>query len=289
MSQSLRDLLRQGADTVERPQLDVLDVIARAERRLVRRRLAAVAAGAAVVVLAVAGGFALRPDNERLAPAPPAPTETESPPDTPRELIFDEGERNVAVPPGVYAVPFSGWGDIPLEVADLRAVVTFPAGFMSLHHSTFAEEDGLAANQREFGFWTVHKVPSDFCTAGNYNTGYTNPGPTVADLATALAAQRRLGSTDPVPVTIGGYEGLYVELTRPGTGCPGGVLWFAPRVKHTAYEEQFADPGDVARIWILDVDGKRVVIDTIHPADASDEDVAQLTGMVESATFMTVE
>ena len=48
-------------------------------------------------------------------------------------------------------------------------------------------------------------------------------------------------------------------------------------------------PGDVARIWIIDVGGKRVVIDTIHPADASAEKVAQTTRMVETATFMTVE
>ena len=48
-------------------------------------------------------------------------------------------------------------------------------------------------------------------------------------------------------------------------------------------------PGDVARIWILDVDGNRVVIDTVHPADASKKVVAELKRMVESATFMTLE
>jgi hypothetical protein len=118
---------------------------------------------------------------------------------------------------------------------------------------------------------------------------YTNPGSTVADLATALATQPRLRGTDPVPVTIGGYDGMYVELTHPQANCPGIVLWLAPRVIHSAYEDQFVNPGDVARIWILDVDGTRVVIDTIHPAHASDEKVAHLTRMVETATFMTLE
>jgi hypothetical protein len=291
MSESLRDLLQRGADAVERPRLDVSDLVARAERRLVRRRLATVAASAAAVALIAAGGFALQPDDERPAPAPPAPEETHEPLmlyyDA-GEFVHDDGERNVVIPPGVYAVPFSGWGDLPPKVADLRAVITFPAGFMSRHRSTFADS-GSGANQRELAFWTVDKVPTDFCGSGDRSRRFTNPGPTVADLATALATQPRLGGTDPVPVTIGGYDGLYVELTKPTDApqCTGRWLWLVmptPR-SHTAYHEQFTDPGDVARIWILDVDGDRVVIDTIHPADASDEAVAELTRIVESATF----
>lgn len=91
MSESLRDLLRQGADTVERPSLDVEDLVARTERRLVRRRLAAVGLSAAAVVLVVAGGLALRPEEGRPEPAPPRPTETTDPLGTPRELTYAEG------------------------------------------------------------------------------------------------------------------------------------------------------------------------------------------------------
>ena len=218
MSDSLRDLLRQGADTVGRPQVPMDELVAITERRLVRRRLAVVAASAAAAVLVAAGGFALRPDDERLAPAPPAPTETEHPPGPPRDLVFGDAERYVAVPPGLYALPFSGWGDVPPEVADLRAVVEFPAGLMNLHRSTFAE-DRRAADPRELGFWTVDKVPSDFCRP--ILETFTNPGPTVADLAAALATQPRLRGTDPRPVTIGGYDGLYVELTKPASGLRG--------------------------------------------------------------------
>src|SRR5215216_5872418 len=182
MSESLRDLLRQGADTVERPQVSLDELVSSAERRLVRRRLAVVAASAAAAVLVAAGGFALRPDDERLAPAPPAPRETEHPSGPVSQLVFGENERFKPVPPAIYAVPFSGWGDVPPEVADLRAVVEFPAGLMNLDRSTFAE-DQAAADPRELGFWTVDKVPSNFCRQGSF----TNPGPTVADLASALA------------------------------------------------------------------------------------------------------
>ena len=91
MSESLRDLLRQGADTVDRPDPDVDDLVARAERRLVRRRLAAVGLSAATVVLIVAGGLALRPETGRPEPAPPGPTKTTSPLGTPRALTYAEG------------------------------------------------------------------------------------------------------------------------------------------------------------------------------------------------------
>ena len=91
MSESLRDLLCQSADTVERPRLDARDLIARTERRLVRRRLAAVAATAAVVVLIAAGGFALRPEGERPAPAPPSPDQTEHTLGMPRPFTYAEG------------------------------------------------------------------------------------------------------------------------------------------------------------------------------------------------------
>jgi hypothetical protein len=287
VSDSLRDLLRQGADTVGRPQVPIDELVAITERRLVRRRLAVVAASAAAAALVTIGGLALRPDDERLAPAPPAPTETEHPPGPLRDVVFSDADRYMAVPPGLYAVPFSGWGDVPPEVANLRAVVEFPAGLMNLHRSTFAE-DRRAADPRELGFWTVETVPSDFCRSAS-SEAFTNPGPTVTDLAAALATQPRLRGTDARPVTIGGYDGLYVELTKPPSDCGTNVLWFAPRVEHIAYEERFMRPGDVARIWIIDVGGKRVVIDTIHPADASAEKVAQTTRMVETATFMTVK
>jgi hypothetical protein len=185
---------------------------------------------------------------------------------------------------GTYAVPFSGWGDTPPEVAQLRALITFPAGFEVDDGSTMVETGpGLMTERRRVGFWTVDRIASNLCAGGD---DFTDPGPKVADLATALAAQPRLSGTDPVPVTIGKYDGLYVELTRPDARCRGTVLWFAPRVQHTAYLDRFGGPGDVARFWILDVERNRVVINTIHPFDASDEEIAELTNIVESAALV---
>ena len=134
MSESLRDLLQRGADTVQRPRLDVSDLVALTERRLVRRRLAT---SRPAPPLSSCRGRGLRAPARRRAPGT-CPTGARRNRAAARlyydagEFVLRRGERYVVVPPGVYAVPFSGWGDLPPEVADLRAVVTFPAGFMSL-------------------------------------------------------------------------------------------------------------------------------------------------------------
>jgi len=81
VSESLRDLLTRGADTVERPALNVGHLVEQAERRLLRRRLGVVAASAAAVAVVAAGGVALRQDDGSPAPAPPPPAQTSKTPD----------------------------------------------------------------------------------------------------------------------------------------------------------------------------------------------------------------
>jgi hypothetical protein len=76
MNDSMRDLLRQGADTVVRPQLDVDQLVALADRRIVRRRLTAVTVSAVAVAAIAIGGSALGPDDATPSPAPALPSET---------------------------------------------------------------------------------------------------------------------------------------------------------------------------------------------------------------------
>lgn len=73
MTDTLRDLLARGADTIERPHLDVDHLVAQAEQRLIRRRIGAALGSVAVIALITTGGVALRTDG-RLSPAPPATT-----------------------------------------------------------------------------------------------------------------------------------------------------------------------------------------------------------------------
>jgi hypothetical protein len=111
----------------------------------------------------------------------------------------------------------------------------------------------------------------------------------VADLAEALAAQELRDGTDPVPVTVGGYDGLYVEVSVPDEvdagDCPGGVFGLWPG-RAQRYQEIL---GQVDMVWIIDVDGQRLVFDAAHDPNASPDEVAELEEMVTTATFTPAE
>lgn len=81
MNEAVRHLLRHGADTVERPQLDVGHLVAQAERRMLHRRLEAVAASAVAVAGIVLTASLVTGSDPDGAPAPahtPTPTPTET-------------------------------------------------------------------------------------------------------------------------------------------------------------------------------------------------------------------
>ncbi len=124
------------------------------------------------------------------------------------------------------------------------------------------------------GLWIVENLPVDGC---QLELGDMDPpvGPTVDDLATALAA--RPGVTfGPVDVTLDGYSGQYLEIT--GQGIPGGscfdrTQWVVegptgPVTRGSLFMER-----DL--IWILDVDGTRVVVDAFWQDAVTEEDEAE--------------
>jgi hypothetical protein len=96
-----------------------------------------------------------------------------------------------------------------------------------------------------------------------------------------LDVQRLTTATDPVPVAVDGHDGLYLELSTPAdldyATCQkdGLVAWDDA----TAW----AEPG-VTRLWILDVDGQRVVLTLNGEPTKATERV--FTGMVRSAEFV---
>ena len=91
MNGMLRDVMAERVDAAGRPDLDLHGLIALGERRVSRRRRAAVAAGVASVVLTAGAGFALGQDRESGARTD-APA-TNPPPDAPasRPLTYGVG------------------------------------------------------------------------------------------------------------------------------------------------------------------------------------------------------
>jgi hypothetical protein len=135
-------------------------------------------------------------------------------------------------------------------------------------------------------YWTVHAVLADPCE------GYEEVavGPSVEDLATALAEQPRTRVTDPVEVTLDGAEGLYLELTAPQkldfASCSSGYfkLWTSMPAdgEHTA-----ESPGVTEHLWILDLEGERAVVATIGATDVAPEDLEELDAIVEKVRWTT--
>ena len=89
------------------------------------------------------------------------------------------------------------------------------------------------------------------------------PGPSVDDLAAALASLPGLDATTPTDVTMDGYEGKQLTLTAPASfeGCtlsPEGTfrIWELP----LGATLRPWTAGERDRMWILDVDGQRLVI-----------------------------
>ena len=102
-------------------------------------------------------------------------------------------------------------------------------------------------------------------------------GPTANDFANALADHPLLDVTTPVPVTLGGYKGKYLELQVPSNiaACTAGYLPWAP-IYHAP------SPNHRWHIWSLDVDGVRVVVLSEDFAGTSPADLAEMRAVIES-------
>jgi hypothetical protein len=173
--------------------------------------------------------------------------------------------------PGRYALSV-----IDDDSAPTLPVLTVPEGYSNID-SGVVQADDL---ERYVWVWAVEHVYAHPCD------GVADPvGPSVADLAEALAAQSLRTTTDPVPITVGGHEGLYVEVQVPETvtagDCPSGVFGLWPG-RHQRVGEIL---GQVDMVWIVDVDGRRLVLDASYEASSSPDEVAELEEMVTTATF----
>jgi hypothetical protein len=79
-------------------------------------------------------------------------------------------------------------------------------------------------------------------------------GPTVGEYAKALASNRLLDVTDPVDVTVSGYNGSYLELQVPADlgACAYYMPW-APGIWAQGPSQRW-------HIWLLDVEGSRALV-----------------------------
>lgn len=100
-------------------------------------------------------------------------------------------------------------------------------------------------------------------------------GPTVDDFVTALADHPLLDVTDPVDVTLDGYSGKYVDLQVPPdlAGCATSYYPWEPGLYAQGPSHQW-------HLWVLDVDGVRVVVQSTDYPGTSPQDEAELQVML---------
>jgi hypothetical protein len=146
-------------------------------------------------------------------------------------------------------------------------------------------------------FWDVGKVARDPC----HSIGdLYDPGPTVDDLVAALEAQQMRHATTPTDVTLAGYTGKYLEWSVPMgmkvtgdsnfVGCdvqPWGNRDFVSWLGAGGVGERWQQmPGQIDQLWILDVNGQRLVVDASHSPDATRAQLAEEDRIVHSIEFV---
>lgn len=219
----------------------------------------------------------------------PAGTSTPTDADAYVLLLDDDSQPDQVVGrPGAYALTARGAGSPPLAVLDVPAGYS-NFGFFGLWPAGSGDEDPASPGDpfRAVNYWTVHGVFANPCD--RHHRSAPEVGDSVEDLAAALEAQDLTSTTQPVPVSLDGHDGLYLELTvSPHVSfetCDIGyfTLWEAePGDAQHASES----PGTVERLWILDIDGERAVLLAATAPGVSRARTEELTDMIESVEFV---
>jgi len=192
-------------------------------------------------------------------------------------LLSDEPE-DVPLEEGDYALTANG-------ATQKRAVVRAPQGFSNYRGWTFVADEPFHA----MGYVTADRVFQDPCGSTRHSKYATarDPGPTVADLAEALIAQKGAVTSTPAPVTIDGHAGLHLEYRISKgvdvTGCEDRAFDIFTTGPGGWYLEASREQAD---IWILDVDGDRVVLAWVAVPGVTRDQMNDMTAMVESARFV---
>jgi hypothetical protein len=217
--------------------------------------------------------------NSGGAPAATSPSATTSNDPSDRASVTPKHLAGNSTPltPGTYL--FSIKANPGVHTPD--ALVEVPRGFndgSDVPGFYVVSHDGDAF----LGLWTIRHVQRDACL--HPLNDYDTPGPSVENLADALVAQESTRASTPERITLAEHHGLYVELASPRdlSRCdqnPG--LW-----GHPGSRGIYSD-GQIDRLWILDVDGQRLVVNAAYGPTATTSEIDELTSMVKSLEFVS--
>jgi hypothetical protein len=243
------------------------------------------AVAAAVVLLVGAGWVLFEPSPSGVATPPtasPTSSPTTAPPAAPSSTPADR-----SLPEGSHDL--ERFGAVPLTVTIPARGWYAPGGGILMKNDSADPPDG--AGMIVFGETTGYSVNGDPCRWST--TRSEAPATTVDDVVAALAAQASRDATVPVDITVDGYAGKSITLRVPDdvphTGGPRGFTdchegkfrsWTTP-----SGERYHQGPGQIDKLWIVDVNGVVVVIDIAYYEGTPAAHVAELEAIVASITF----
>jgi hypothetical protein len=196
-------------------------------------------------------------------------------------------------------------GTYRLDLDQLAGGGTGFPGFLATVPDGWYTIDGWILNQPRSGkdippvavqFWDVDQVYGHPC---QWQGTLLQPGPTVDELADALVDIPLRNATAPTDVTLDGYTGKYVEWSVPADirvdehgsfpdcdetddGYRDFKSWTGNGWSGNRYQQ---GAGQIDRLWILKIDGARLVIDAFSMPYATAEELEHLQDVVDSFRF----
>lgn len=259
--------------------------------KLIPRRLKDLALLVAVLTVAACGGqeeSATSISQQGSTTAVIAPSTTLSPASTPTEPVesiptLGSGEEDLQA--GTYLLDFQARG---FTGGFPQVILTVPAGWQNM--DSWLVGGGRDTPRNRFvSFWDVDKVYAHPCDWSS--EPMIDPGRTVEGLVTVLVDRPIRNATPPVEVSVDGYRGFMLEWSVPldidFASCDEGFFesWTARGWSSDRYQQGL---GQVDRLWILDADGSRLVIDAAYMPGATEQDREELFAVVDSIQFQPV-
>ena len=240
--------------------------------------------GVSVTVALLAGACAP-------ATTTPTSTPTSSPPATAVATPTSTVDPNGAAPitPGRHTAKVIGAGSYPAYT------VVVPSGWYDEGGAFTVKYPGTGAPMPVLGLsvWDVAQVFHDPCHW--QGQGY-DPGPSVANLVAALVAEPTRNASAPTEVTLSGVSGKYLEWSVPANlksstwtqfdACDidsDGNRDFLSWLSSGGGQRYEQVAGQVDRLWVLDVNAQRLVVDATYSPDTSQSDRAALQQVVDLA------
>ena len=245
-------------------------------------------AAVAIVVVAVLAIRFLPSSNIGPAQAP-TPTVSPSPTPVPTPTIAPTPSPSPTPAPSPVALPTSGavpagtYYIDPAVTGVSRLTLTVPAGWSA---ADLIAKDADTPTEVFFTIWVVSDVFQDACKWDQTKV-VSLVGMTPEQVVTALAAQKSRTASSPTSTTIDGYPAQQITLSvAPSldtSTCTGGNLRYWPGAGPDFSSGLCCNfAGNIDTIYVVDVNGKRMVIVARHYPGSPAADVAELQSIVDS-------